>query len=124
MYGGGEAPEQLELDHKTLIHQPEDEAFYTPRFSRWRGRQEQQVLLRARATCIPFRLHRQHVDFQRVREDEEITHESPDALHERGAPKGVKEQGGVVSHLLNESEILCLPDDLPEFEIDVDRASS
>jgi large subunit ribosomal protein L25 len=28
---------------------------------------------------------------------------------------GVKEQGGVVNHVLNELDIVCLPDDLPEF---------
>jgi large subunit ribosomal protein L25 len=31
----------------------------------------------------------------------------------------VKDQGGVVSHVLNELDITCLPDDLPEF-IEVD----
>ncbi len=29
MYGGGENPESLILDHNTLIHQMEREAFYT-----------------------------------------------------------------------------------------------
>jgi large subunit ribosomal protein L25 len=32
---------------------------------------------------------------------------------------GVKDQGGVVSHVLNELDIACFPDDLPEF-IEVD----
>jgi large subunit ribosomal protein L25 len=35
---------------------------------------------------------------------------------------GVKEQGGVVNHVLNELDIVCLPDDLPEF-IQVDLSS-
>jgi len=36
----------------------------------------------------------------------------------------VKEQGGVVSHVLNELHITCLPDDLPEFmEIDLSTAA-
>jgi large subunit ribosomal protein L25 len=42
-------------------------------------------------------------------------------LHFVNAEKspGVKEQAGVVSHVLNELDITCLPDDLPEF-IEVD----
>jgi large subunit ribosomal protein L25 len=34
---------------------------------------------------------------------------------------GVKEQGGVVSHILNELDIVCFPADLPEF-VEVDLA--
>jgi len=42
-------------------------------------------------------------------------------LHFTNAEKspGVKDQGGVVSHVLNEIDITCFPDDLPEF-IEVD----
>ncbi len=45
-------------------------------------------------------------------------------LHFVNAEKspGVKEQGGVVSHVLNELDITCLPDDLPEF-IEVDLSN-
>ena len=33
---------------------------------------------------------------------------------------GVKEGGGVVSHVMNELEVSCLPKDLPEYiEVDV-----
>jgi large subunit ribosomal protein L25 len=35
---------------------------------------------------------------------------------------GVKDQGGVVSHVLNELAVACFPDDLPEF-IEVDLGS-
>jgi len=42
-------------------------------------------------------------------------------LHFVNAEKspGVKDQGGVASHVLNELDITCFPDDLPEF-IEVD----
>src|SRR5437879_6076056 len=45
-------------------------------------------------------------------------------LHFVNAEKspGVKEQGGVVSHVLNELDVICLPDDLPEYiEVDLGR---
>ena len=35
---------------------------------------------------------------------------------------GVKEQGGVVNHVLNELDVTCFPDDLPEF-IEVDLST-
>jgi large subunit ribosomal protein L25 len=67
----------------------------------------------------PFRPLVQHVDFQRVSKDKKIHMKVP--LHFVNAEKspGVKEQGGVVSHVLNELDIICFPDDLPEF-IEVD----
>src|SRR6267143_217986 len=67
----------------------------------------------------PFKLQVQHVDFQRVVKDKKIRMKVP--LHFVNAEKspGVKEQGGVVSHVLNELDVLCLPDDLPEY-IEVD----
>jgi len=55
-----------------------------------------------------------------VLENEKIRMTIP--LHFKGAAgsPGVKTQGGVVSHLLNEVEVLCLPKDLPEFlELDL-----
>jgi large subunit ribosomal protein L25 len=45
-------------------------------------------------------------------------------LHFVNADKspGVKEQGGIASHVLNELYIVCFPDDLPEF-IEVDLSN-
>jgi large subunit ribosomal protein L25 len=45
-------------------------------------------------------------------------------LHFVNAEKspGVKEQGGIASHVLNELDIVCFPDDLPEF-VEVDLSS-
>ena len=61
-----------------------------------------------------------HIDFQRVLEDEKIKMIVP--LHFKGGAeaKGVKDQGGVLSHVRNDIEVTCLPKDLPEFvEVDV-----
>ena len=76
------------------------------------------MLLRA-FNMHPFKAQVQHIDFQRVSKDKKIHMKVP--LHFVNAEKspGVKEQGGVVSHVLNELDITCLPDDLPEF-IEVD----
>jgi large subunit ribosomal protein L25 len=63
----------------------------------------------------------QHIDFQRVSKDKKIHMKVP--LHFVNAEKspGVKEQGGVVNHVMNELDIVCFPADLPEF-VEVDLA--
>jgi large subunit ribosomal protein L25 len=61
-----------------------------------------------------------HVDLLRVNENEVIRLKLP--IHFKGASvsPGVKLQGGVVSHLRADVEIVTLPKDLPEFlEVDM-----
>jgi large subunit ribosomal protein L25 len=59
------------------------------------------------------------VDFQRVDPSKKIHMRVP--LHYINAEisEGVKTGGGVVTHIMNEIEIQCLPDQLPEY-IEVD----
>ena len=64
----------------------------------------------------PLRDEILHVDFQRVRGDEELSAEV--SLNFLGEPKGVK-AGGILQHYLYEVTVQCLPKDLPEV-IDVD----
>jgi large subunit ribosomal protein L25 len=119
MYGGGEAPEALVLDHNSLRHQMAREAFYTSILTLKIGSKSQQVVVKA-VERHPARPLIMHMDFQRIREDVEITLNVPvHFLNEENA-KGVKEQGGVVNHLLTDVEVRCLPRYLPSFlEIDV-----
>jgi large subunit ribosomal protein L25 len=56
-----------------------------------------------------------HLDFRRVREDVEITLSVPIHFTGEGEAKGVKDQGGVVDHLMTDVEVRCLPRFLPEF---------
>ncbi len=66
----------------------------------------------AAASCIST--------FQRVVEDEEITLHVPIHFIGEAAAKGVKEQGGVIEHMLTDVEVICLPRHLPEYlELDV-----
>jgi large subunit ribosomal protein L25 len=60
-----------------------------------------------------------HMDFQRIVEDEEIKMLVPiHFLGEEVAP-GVKQDGGKVTHLMTEVEVVCLPRYLPEY-LDLD----
>jgi large subunit ribosomal protein L25 len=61
----------------------------------------------------------QHIDFQRVSKDKKIHMKVPLHFVNAEVSPGVKEQGGIANHVLNELNITCLPDDLPGF-IEVD----
>ncbi len=121
IYGGTEAPVNIELNHKDLFHSLRNEKFHASILTLNLNGASQQVLLRA-VNMHPFKMQVQHVDFQRVSKDKKIHMKVP--LHFVNAEKspGVKEQGGIASHVLNELDIVCFPDDLPEF-IEVDLST-
>jgi large subunit ribosomal protein L25 len=121
VYGGAEGPVNIQLDHKDLFQNLRNEKFHASILTLDVGGARQQVLLRA-VNMHPFKLLVQHVDFQRVSKDKKIHVAVP--LHFVNAEKspGVKEQGGIASHVLNELDITCFPDDLPEY-IEVDLGS-
>jgi large subunit ribosomal protein L25 len=114
VYGGDQQPVNLELDHKALYLNLRNEKFHASILTLEIGGAKEQVLLRS-VSMHPFRPQVQHVDFQRVMKDRKLHMKVP--LHFVNAEKspGVKEQGGVVNHVLNELDIVCFPDDLPEF---------
>ena len=119
VYGGDQDAVRIDLDHKDLFFNLRNEKFHASILTLDLGGEKQQVLLRA-VNMHPFKPQVQHVDFQRVSKDRKIHMKVP--LHFVNAEKspGVKEQGGIVNHVLNELDIVCLPGDLPEFvEVDL-----
>src|SRR5258708_19574402 len=68
----------------------------------------------------PWKQQVLHVDFQRVSANKKIHMEVPLHFINADIAPGVKTGGGIVSHVMNEIDITCLPDDLPEFvEVDL-----
>ncbi|HTM60418.1 MAG TPA: 50S ribosomal protein L25/general stress protein Ctc [Burkholderiales bacterium] len=119
LYGGDKGPITIELDHQDLFLNLRNERFHASILSLSLDGAKEQVLLRS-LNMHPFKPQVQHIDFQRVSKDKKIHMKVP--LHFVNAEKspGVKEQGGVVNHVLNELDIVCFPADLPEFiEIDL-----
>jgi large subunit ribosomal protein L25 len=114
VYGGKEPAVVIELDHNALYHQLREEAFHASVLTLNIDGAKEQVLLRA-VNMHPFRVEVQHVDFQRVLADVKIQMKVP--LHFINAEQspGVKLSGGLVSHVMSDLEIRCLPADLPEF---------
>jgi large subunit ribosomal protein L25 len=117
LYGGHREPRALALDHTKLMVMLENERFYSTIINLRVGDATQAAVLKD-VQRHPAKNAVLHVDLQRVLENEKIRISIP--LHYKGdaAAPGVK-KGGVVSHLRNEVEVLCLPKDLPEF-VDVD----
>ena len=118
LYGGEKAALPIELDHNALFHSLKQEAFHASILTMSLDGQKQQVLLR------DYQMHAykpqvQHIDFQRVAADRKIHMKVPLHFVNADIAPGVKLQGGVVSHVLNELNVSCLPADLPEF-IEVD----
>jgi large subunit ribosomal protein L25 len=118
VYGGEKDALNIELDHKDLYLNLRNERFHASILTLDVAGAKEQVLLRS-VNMHPYRPQVQHVDFQRVQKNKKLHMKVP--LHFANGEKspGVKDQGGVVSHVLNELDITCLPDDLPEF-IEVD----
>jgi large subunit ribosomal protein L25 len=69
----------------------------------------------------PFKLQVLHIDFQRVDPNKKIHMKVPLHFVNADVAPGVKLSGGIVSHVLTELDVSCLPKDLPEF-ITVDLA--
>ena len=60
--------------------------------------------------------------FSRVSDNKEINVNVPIHFINEDKCIGVKQGGGLISHILNELEIICLPQDLPEFiEVDLEN---
>ena len=121
VYGGTGEPTQVELDHNALMHALKNEAFHASILTMKLGSASQQVLLRD-VQMHPYRPQVLHIDFQRVDANKKIHMKVPLHFVNAELSPAVKEGGAVVSHVLNEIDISCLPKDLPEF-IEVDLTS-
>ena len=123
LYGGETAALPIEVDHNALFHSLKQEAFHASILTMNLDGQKQQVLLRD-YQMHAFKPQVLHIDFQRVAADKKIHMKVPLHFINADIAPGVKLQGGVVSHVLNELNIMCLPADLPEFvEVDMKDVS-
>lgn len=114
VYGGSGTPQQVELDHNALWHALKKEAFHSSILEMELGGQVSKVLLRD-VQYHPFKPLVLHVDFQRVDANTKLTMKVP--LHYSGEENSsaVKLDHCLVTHVVNELVINCLPADLPEF---------
>jgi large subunit ribosomal protein L25 len=118
IYGANQTPVSIDLDHNTLIHALKKETFHSSILELVIDGKSEKALLR------DYQMHAykpfvQHIDFLRVDANTKINVKVP--LHFKGEELApiTKLAGGIVSHIVNELEISCLPNLLPAF-IEVD----
>ena len=119
LYGGGRPAQNIELDHKELSLHLKHEAFHASILTLNLEGEKQQVLLRD-IQMHPWRSAVMHVDFQRVAKDKKIHMKVPLHFINADISPGVKASGGTINHVMAELDVICLPDDLPNFvEVDL-----
>ena len=118
VYGASKDAVAIELNHKELYQHLTNEKFHASILSLNLDGRAEDVLLRA-FNMHPWKGHVQHIDFQRVSKDKKIHMRVPLHFINAEVSPGVKEQGGLPNHVLNELNVTCLPNDLPGF-IEVD----
>jgi len=114
MYGAGKDALSLTLDHNSLYNQIKNEAFYSSILTVKVGSDTEQAILRD-IQMHPYKPRIAHMDLQRISATEKLHMKVPLHFINQDIAPGVKLQGGLVSHLMSEVDITCLPKDLPEF---------
>jgi large subunit ribosomal protein L25 len=120
IYGGGEAPQALTLDHKKVMHALENQAFYSHILTiNVDGKKQQAVLKDLQRHHFKKAIF--HMDFLRVNATDLINMHVPIHFIGEASCPGVK-AGGIVNHRMIDMEIRCLASALPEYiEIDISK---
>ncbi len=114
VYGGTSEPLAIELDHNALWHAIKKEAFHASILDMELNGVESKVLLR-NVQMHPFKQLILHIDFQRV--DANTTLHMKVPLHFSGEENSpaFKIDACLITHVVTDLEVACLPADLPEF---------
>ena len=120
IYGGHRDPQLLVLNHNEVVKHLAHEAVYSHILNiDIDGKVEQAVLKAVQRN--PARFQIMHLDFMRIDMSERLKVHVPLHFINEAVSVGVK-KGGVVSHLMTDVEVSCLPGVLPEF-IEIDLAN-
>lgn len=113
VYGADKEPTPITLEYNKVSKALKNEAFYSSILTLHINKEPVKVVVKSMQRH-PWKPKILHMDFFRINLKEKLTMHIP--LHfigEEEAP-GV-EEGGLVSHLMTDVEVKCLPGDLPEF---------
>lgn len=118
IYGGDKPPVNIALDHNALFHAMKKETFHSSILDMEIDGKVEKVLLRDFQTHA-FKPLVMHADFQRVDAKQKIHVKVPLHFTNAEISPAVKLHSNVISHVLADLDVTCLPKDLPEF-IEVD----
>jgi large subunit ribosomal protein L25 len=111
LYGEGQAPVSLTLEHKHVFRAQQEEAFYSHVLTLNVDGKPVECLIKDMQRH-PFKQIIMHLDFLRIDATHAIHTNAP--IHFINEEEAVK-KGGTVAHHINDIAISCLPADLPEF---------
>ena len=118
VYGGERDPAKISIAHNEFIHELENEAIYSQVIELRVEDRKQEVILRD-LQRHPYKNRIMHADFYRIDRNKPINVTVPLHVVNEEDCVGVRRDGGVISHLVTEVEVIALPKDLPEYlEID------
>jgi large subunit ribosomal protein L25 len=124
VYGGAEQPLPIEVDHNEILLALRKEAFQSSVINLNFEGKKQAVLLRD-VQAHAYKKVVLHIDFQRIDETHEIHIKVPLHFINADIAPGVKQSGGIVSHVTTEIDVKCLAKNLPEFiEVDLKDLTS
>jgi len=123
LYGAHQDAQALTLNQQSLLTMIADERFYSSIVQLKIGERSQEAIIKD-VQMHPAKNLVVHVDLQRVVATEKIRIRLPIHFKGQSVAPGVKNEGGVVSHMRADVEVSCLPKDLPEFlELDLSAMS-
>lgn len=114
VYGGASAAQPVLLDHNELFHLLKKEAFHASVLSIDIEGAKETVVLRD-TQWHAFKPQVLHIDFQRVDAGKPLHLKVPLHFVNGENCPAVKLGGCIVSHVLTELDVECLPSNLPEF---------
>ena len=118
VYGGKFDPVKVSIDHNVFLHELDKETIYTQVVDLKMDGKVQEVILRD-LQRHPYKAKILHADFFRIDKNTPIKVVVPVHVNNAEECVGVKMDGGMLTQVVTEIEIIALPKDLPEYlEID------
>ncbi len=120
VYGAEDDNVNIKMDHNKILHSLENETFHSSILELNIDGESENVVLRDYQVHPASDVKIMHVDFQRVSRKQKLSMTVPFHFIGEDDCIGVKQDEGVLSRIMNDLDIVCLPADLPEFiEVDV-----
>ena len=114
LYGGKFDPVKISIAHNEFIHELDKETIYTQVVDLKMDGKVQEVILRD-LQRHPYKNKILHADFFRIDKNTPIKVVVPVHVNNAEDCVGVKMDGGMLTQLVTEIEIIALPKDLPEY---------
>ena len=119
VYGASKDNQSILVNSFELTNQIKDPQFYSNVIDLNVGKTKIEVILKD-IQRDPQKSHITHIDFLEVDQNVKITVNVPINFINEDTCIGIKKSGGVISHIITEIEINCLPKDIPEnIQVDV-----